>query len=205
MLIEILDLGVNNLKSITKGIASSFNGNLQVIDQASQSKSPSLIVLPGVGSFGAAMQSLRSRGFDDLIANHLGESKRIFGVCLGMQLMFQNSHESPEESGLAIFSGEVSRLDTSARVPNVGWLEADFIENEKWTGNNFASDFYFVHSYAVAVKEDLAVLAKSLHGTQEFASAVKSDLALGVQFHPEKSSRAGHELLRNIVDWSQSA
>jgi glutamine amidotransferase len=119
--------------------------------------------------------------------------------------MFQNSHESPEESGLAIFSGEVSRLDTSARVPNVGWLEADFIENEKWTGNNFASDFYFVHSYAVAVKEDLAVLAKSLHGTQEFASAVKSDLALGVQFHPEKSSRAGHELLRNIVDWSQSA
>ena len=205
MQIEILDLGVNNLKSITRGIASSCSANLSVIDHASQSKSPSLLVLPGVGAFGAAMQSLRSRGFDELIFNHLENGKRILGVCLGMQLMFQSSNESQGETGLSIFPGNVVKLDNSARVPNVGWLEADFIQNEKWTGNDFASDFYFVHSFAVPLSDDLPILAKSLHGNTEFASAVKSDVAIGVQFHPEKSSRAGQELLRNVIEWSQSA
>jgi hypothetical protein len=140
--------------------------------------------------------------------NHLEEQGLIKAFEYTYELAWNSMkdfYESQGETGLSIFPGNVVKLDNSARVPNVGWLEADFIQNEKWTSNDFASDFYFVHSFAVPLSDDLPILAKSLHGNTDFASAVKSDVAIGVQFHPEKSSRAGQELLRNVIEWSQSA
>lgn len=205
MKIEVLDLGINNLKSLTTALKSLSNIDLKVIDDASQGENPELLILPGVGAFGEAMKRIRERSFDSLIIDHIVKGNKIFGVCLGMQLLFEESDESPNCSGLGIFSGGVKRLNRNARVPNVGWLEAKYAPNPNWITNLEKHEYYFVHSYAAVPSNAAEILAKSVHGGEEFASAVISDRAFGVQFHPEKSSAAGEELLSGLVCWTSNA
>jgi glutamine amidotransferase len=205
MKIEVLDLGINNLKSLTTGLNALSNVDLVVIDDASKTKSPDLIVLPGVGAFGEAMKRMRERSFDSLVKDHITKGNKIFGVCLGMQLLFEESDESPNCSGLGIFSGGVKRLNRNARVPNVGWLEAKYSPNPNWMTKLEKNEYYFVHSYAAVPSNAAEILAKSVHGGEEFASVVISDRAFGVQFHPEKSSGAGEELLSGLFSWTSDA
>lgn len=206
MNLEILDLGVNNLKSILIGFSElNKNGQISIIDDANKSESPDLLVLPGVGAFGVAMERIRDRGFDSLIANHTNYGKKVFGVCLGMQLMFESSEESENVSGLGLFDGIVKRLPGNEKVPNVGWLEAEFLERQLWNLNPLDGDFYFVHSYYVEPKITDQVFAQSMHGDFAFASAMLSDKALGVQFHPEKSSNSGLKVLESVIEWASYA
>ena len=204
MKIEILDLGINNLRSLTTGLKALSSVDLVVIDDAIKSKSPDLIVLPGVGAFGEAMSRICERSFDSLIKDHIVKGNKIFGVCLGMQLLFEESDESPNCSGLGIFSGRVKRLNSNARVPNVGWLEAKYSPNQNWLTKLEMNEYYFIHSFATVPSDASEILAKSVHGGEEFVSAVISERALGVQFHPEKSSAAGEELLSGVLTWADN-
>ena len=206
MNLEILDLGVNNLKSLSIGLTELNKlAKISIIDDANKSEAPDLLVLPGVGAFGVAMQRIRDRGFDALMNNHKSYGKRIFGVCLGMQLMFESSEESDDSSGLGFFSGRVRRLPENEKVPNVGWLEAEFQDCKQWELNSLDGDFYFVHSYYVDSTDPHQVFARSMHGSFAFTSAILSDHALGVQFHPEKSSTAGLKVLESAVEWARNA
>ncbi len=203
---EILDLGVNNLKSLLIGFSEvNKNGRISIIDEANKSESPDLLVLPGVGAFGVAMQRIRDRGFDSLIENHKNSGKKAFGICLGMQLMFESSEESENIPGLGIFAGGVRRLPENEKVPNVGWLEAEFQKRLQWNSNPLDGDFYFVHSYYAEPKEPDQVFARSMHGDFSFTSAILSDHALGVQFHPEKSSNSGLKVLESVIEWAGNA
>lgn len=164
-----------------------------------------LMVLPGVGAYGAAIGELRSRGLDQVVADHVGAGKPLFGVCLGMQLLSERSEESPGVSGLGFIPGEVRRLIPTggARVPNVGWsgLEARS-RAEAFPTLTGTRDFYFVHSYAFVPDDDEDVLATSLFGEGRFVAGVWRDNVLGLQFHPEKSSRGGIRVLSEVVAWA---
>jgi glutamine amidotransferase len=202
MKIEILDLGINNLKSLTTGLQALGDVDLSVIDNASSSNNPDLLVLPGVGAFGEAMRRIQDRAFDYLIQRHIENGHKIFGICLGMQLLFEESEETPNCLGLGIFRGKVQRLNSHARVPNIGWLDAKYLPNPNWETKLNKFQYYFVHSYTAVPVNSSEVLATSIHGRDEFVAAVISEQALGVQFHPEKSSAAGEELLIAVLAWA---
>lgn len=201
--IEILDLGINNLKSLSSALASLDVDSFRVIEDANESKKPKLLILPGVGAFGAAMARLRSRGFENLIQKHLESQGSLFGVCLGMQLLGNTSDESPGVRGLNLISGDSKKLPSSpsARVPNVGWLDITPTFNnflESFSGN----DFYFVHSYWFNAdsKEDILLTAE--HDLEKFPAAIMKDRVLGFQFHPEKSSYSGLKILGEVISWA---
>ncbi len=151
------------------------------------------------------MGRMRERSFDELIALHTSKGNKVFGVCLGMQLLFNESEESPGCLGLGVLSGKVRRLSDNARVPNVGWMDATYIPNPNWRMNLSKTEYYFVHSYAAHPDVTSEILATSCHGDEDFTSAIISDKAFGVQFHPEKSSVAGEQLLFGLIDWASDA
>jgi glutamine amidotransferase len=163
------------------------------------------MVLPGVGAFGAAMAEMHQRGLDETVHNHVGSGGYLFGVCLGMQLLTSDSEESAGVDGLSLIPGHVRRLTPSAgaRVPNMGWAPSGAVrDDERFAVLNRPVDFYFVHSFAVVPDEDADVLARSEFGDAPFVSAIARDNVIGVQFHPEKSSRPGSELLTQVLDWA---
>ena len=203
--VEVLDLGINNLASLRRGLSNAGARNLQVIATAEESKGATLLVLPGVGAFGAAVDVLTSRGLDDTIRHHVARGGYLVGVCLGMQLLASSSEESPGVRGLGLVPGEVRRLEPGAqdRVPNMGWSESTATRpDDAFPVLHRDVDYYFVHSYAVAPECDDDILATSTFGQTSFVSAVQRDNVLGVQFHPEKSSRPGAQFLVEVLEWA---
>lgn len=203
--IEVLDLGINNLASLRRGLADAGAHEHRVIASSNDSRGADLMVLPGVGAFGAAIDELAQRGLDEAVHRHVAAGGYLFGVCLGMQLLTTASEESPDAPGLDLIHGTARRLEANAgaRVPNFGWSEtstpsgpADFAVLER------GLDYYFVHSYAVVPDDDADVLAVSTFGERSFVSAILHDNVLGVQFHPEKSSRPGSQLLAEVLEWA---
>lgn len=206
-MIEVLSLGLNNLGSITHGLSEVTSAEIKVITNATESSGRGLLVVPGTGHFGAAMREIQARGFDMLLTNAASSgSRKIFGVCLGMQLLFQSSDEAPEENGLQLIESKIERLQFPAgcsdRIPRVGWEEITSREPDGLLSVASGRDVYFSHSYASLTfpKFDetlltnhcgLPVLAGFLHG--QFA---------GFQFHPERSSETGRALLKAIVEWA---
>jgi glutamine amidotransferase len=204
--IEVLDLGINNLASLRRGLEDAGAHTHRVIASSNESRGADLMVLPGVGAFGAAIAELESRGLDEAVKRHVASGGYLFGVCLGMQLLTTGSEESPDAPGLDLIPGRAVRLtpNTDARVPNMGWTEAVAADDpdEEFTVFERALDFYFVHSYAVVPDDEADALAHSQFGDQRFVSAIRHDKILGVQFHPEKSSRPGHQLLSEVLEWA---
>jgi glutamine amidotransferase len=203
--VEVLDLGINNLASLRRGLSAAGARELRVIASNEESRGADLMVLPGVGAFGAAVNELKQRGLDETLKHHVARGGYLVGVCLGMQLLTTASEESPREIGLDFVHGQVRRLEPNAgaRVPNMGWGSSK-------TGDasiDFPTlarplDYYFVHSFAVIPDNDDDILATSSFGDLHFVSAIIHDNVLGVQFHPEKSSRPGAQLLAEILEWA---
>lgn len=203
--IEVIDLGVNNLASLVRGFRNVADIELRTVASAAESRGADLMVLPGVGAFGAAIEELRTRGLDDLVREHVASGGPLFGVCLGMQLLVNASEESPGRTGLGFIPGEVKKLEASerARVPNMGWTGA----SPSAAAQDFPSladeaDYYFVHSYAVQPADEQHVLAWSEFDGRPFVSGLIRDNVLGVQFHPEKSSFGGQRFLAEVVEWA---
>ena len=152
------------------------------------------IVLPGVGSFAAAMDWLDANGISDALRRAVANGAYLLGVCVGHQLLFASSNEMGERAGLGIIDGHITRFDTTLPVPQIGWNSVtatstlfEGVENES---------FYFVHSYAAKTSRD--AIANARYGS-EYVAAVQRDRVFGVQFHPEKSSAVGLRVLRNFV------
>jgi glutamine amidotransferase len=203
--VEVLDLGINNLASLRRGLRDAGAKDLRVIASSEESHGADLMVLPGVGAFGAAMAELEQRGLGATLRHHVARGGYLFGVCLGMQLLASASEESAGVDGLRFIPGQVRRLIPSgeARVPNMGWGSSRAPGNaDPFSVLTKSVDFYFVHSFAVVPDDEANILAVSDFGDQSFVSAIALDNVIGVQFHPEKSSRPGSELLAQVLDWA---
>jgi len=188
--IAIVDLGIGNLANVRKALGGVITNDPYEIDRAEK------IVLPGVGNFGAVMERLEPlRG---VILDTINEGKPFLGICLGMQLLFEESEESPGSRGLGVFEGKVVRF-RGVRTPHIGWNQV-FPSKEcpLFEGIKEGAYFYFVHSYYVNPRDEEVVAAKTDYESMVFTSAVCKDNVFGVQFHPEKSSKNGLRLLKNF-------
>lgn len=194
----LIDSPYANIANIARALRTAGADSLQVSDDPAAIRAARQIVLPGVGSFAAAMQWLRERGVDSAIADAVAAGASLLGVCVGHQVLFQSSVEMGVTRGLGLLQGEVRALDGPLPVPQIGWNRVRFEDNVLFRGIASGTPFYFVHSYAVRAPDETA---RATYGG-EFSAAVQRGRIFGVQFHPEKSSVAGLQLLRNFAAWN---
>jgi glutamine amidotransferase len=192
MRIRIMDYGVGNLHSISKGLERA-GGQVEVVSDPASLIEAECIVFPGVGAFGAAMRKL-APVLPELRSALLGGVPAL-GVCLGMQILFERSEESSGE-GVSVLKGGVRRL-SAKRVPHMGWNDVVAADDALFEGVPSGSKFYFANSYICLPQEKVGI-AETEYG-ERFVSAVRRGLLCGVQFHPEKSGSPGLRLLSNFV------
>lgn len=201
--VAIVDYGLCNLDSVARAVEEC-GGVPLVTDDPRAIRSGSHIILPGVGAFADAMARMRQRGLDAALTEAVREHHVPFlGICLGMQLMATVGHEGGETAGLGLVEGEVRRLEPDGpgtRIPHVGWNEVAWVRDSPLArGLPDGKDFYFVHSYHLVCQREDEVLARTPY-CGGFAAAVQGgENVFGVQFHPEKSQKAGFHLLRNFI------
>lgn len=202
-MIGVIDYGMGNLFSVQKALE-----RLEVPFFISESKAElekaDGLILPGVGAFPDAMKKLTETGLVDFIIRKAGEGVPLLGICLGMQLLFSSSEEHGEHKGLNLLKGKVVRFsgktktNEAYKVPHIGWNKLIFNKREDAILSNLSEDFaYFVHSYYVHPDEDV-VIAYSEYDV-DVPAVVGKENVFGMQFHPEKSSRLGMELLLNFT------
>lgn len=195
----ILDYGSGNVRSVFN-LFSAVDEAVKVSNEPSDIRDATHLVLPGVGSFAAAMRKIRECLPLELIEAEVAGGKPMLGICVGMQVLAEVGTEFGEHSGLGWIPGRVEQLDTGGRpLPHVGWNDIAVRQpHPLLNGLGDAPDFYYVHSYAFEPEDPDAVLATSEFG-ETFAAVVAADQLMGVQFHPEKSQRAGLKLVRNFI------
>jgi len=202
MRVAIVDHGQCNIDSIARAVEDC-GGTVIRATQADHLSHAGSIVLPGVGAFGNAMRALRQNGLDVAMARKVLEEKTpLLGICLGMHMLTRGSEESEGVPGLGWIDADVRRLVptlATERVPHVGWNTVDLSRDAAlFDGIAKDRDFYFVHSYHVVPGSQDTVLGTTAF-CGRFVSAVSRDNIFGVQFHPEKSQKAGFQLLRNFL------
>ncbi len=199
MTIAIIDYGVGNLRSVEKAFTSQsipavVSSDEEVLRAADK------LVLPGVGAFAACMRGLQERGFDELVITAANSGKPIIGLCVGLQMLFDEGHEFGLHRGLGLLPGRVVRFPAGVRVPHVGWNQVAIKRDHPiFRDLPDQSFFYFVHSYYVEPAEETCVLGETEYESS-FASVCGRGSVIGVQFHPEKSQAAGLKLLRNFAE-----
>jgi len=202
--VAIIEYGMGNLHSVARAVEEC-GGTPIISDRRADVEDAASVILPGVGSFAAGMRNIRERGLDELLVRHVLERGIPFlGVCLGMQLMAARGEEGGDTAGLGWIDGEVRRLRPDApgvRLPHVGWNNVlyDGLPCPLLKGIPSGKDFYFVHSFALTCRRQEDFLARTPY-CGGFASVIGRGRAFGVQFHPEKSQRAGFQLLKNFLD-----
>lgn len=196
-MIVIIDYGVGNLASITNtlnklGIPNKISSNPSVIKKAES------LILPGVGAAGQGMENLKKKGLDKVIVEETEKGKPFFGICLGMQLLFERSEEGSVDC-LGILKGSVKKFKMMRKVPQIGWNQIDIKQRlNLFKDIKDKSYFYFVNSFYCLPKHKKVIAAVTNYG-ETFASIVAQDNVIGVQFHPEKSGPVGLKLLENFV------
>jgi glutamine amidotransferase len=194
--LAVLDYEMSNLRSATKAL-ERLGARVTVARAPGEAAGADAVVLPGVGHFGEAMRRIRAAGLDEAVARAVAEGTPLLGICLGMQLLFEESEESPGVAGLGVLPGAVRRLRTPLKVPHIGWSRVTWAPGAPIgpAGDDAGdSTYYFVHSYACEPADPALVLGRADHGVA-FCAAAGREGVTGVQFHPEKSSAAGLGLL----------
>ena len=199
MSIAIIDYGVGNLRSVEKAFHAS-GVDAQVSPDVDVLRSADKLVLPGVGAFRACMEALTERGFDRLVRERVGEGTPLLGVCVGMQMLFEESEEFGTTKGLGFLRGRVRRFPEGLRVPQVGWNQVVWKGGHALSkGINDKTFFYFVHSFYCDAGDAEAVVGETEYGITYPSVAARGNVC-GVQFHPEKSQSAGLRLLKNFAE-----
>jgi len=196
--LAIIDYGVGNLRSVERAFAATGNP-ATITDDLSLLRQAKGLVLPGVGAFAACMKALSSRGFDALVRERVVEGTPLLGICVGMQMLFEESEEFGNATGLGLIRGRVRRLPREKLVPRVGWNQIkkrnphpilSRIEDHAF--------FYFVHSYYCEVGDERIVVGETDYGIT-YPSVIGHGDLCGVQFHPEKSQAVGLQLLSSFA------
>jgi len=211
-MIAVVDAGLGNLRSVAKALEAT--GTLQPVRVTSDPvvvREAARVVVPGQGAFGDCASALGPEApLGRAIADSIRGGKPYLGICLGMQVLFEDSEESPGHPGLGIFRGHVRRLpagmrdenDRRLKIPHIGWARVavrathpvlDVPSADNW--------FYFVHSYHALPEDQSLIAAVAAFGSLPVTAAIARDNVVAVQYHPEKSQGAGLELLRQFVEW----
>lgn len=196
--VAIIDYGVGNLRSVEKAFAAT--GCEAIISKdESVLREATRLVLPGVGAFAACMKSLQERGFDRLVSERVRDGACVLGVCVGMQLLFDESDEFGATRGLGLIAGSVRRFADDLVVPHVGWNQIHQRRpHPLFAGIADDSFYYFVHSFYCQPLDANVVAGETVYGGP-YASVVAKGNICGVQFHPEKSQAVGLRLLKNFA------
>ncbi len=203
LVVGIIDYKINNILSVYNGVRK-LGYKAKIIKNIKDKGDYNYIILPGVGSFGAAMNNLNSTGLSDFIREKaLVQRIPFLGICLGMQLMADDSIELNYNKGLSLIEGNVLKLNTKYRIPHVGWNNVIFSKKSRlFKGIANKSNFYFVHSYYYNCKQKY-IIGKVDYGNK-FTAAIQNNNIFGVQFHPERSQRVGLELLKNFLEYKNT-
>lgn len=202
--IAIIDYEMGNLKSIYKclkylDVRSAITSDPKIILNADG------VILPGVGAFGDAIKHLKEKKLLDIIYQLINEGKPLFGICLGLQLLFETSSEMGSFRGLKLLKGEVILFDVKKviKVPHIGWNSVELLNRDHFLIQEIPNNtyFYFVHSFYSVPENEENLLGLTKYGEIEFCSIVSNDNIVATQFHPEKSSKYGIKIYQNFIDF----
>ncbi len=202
-MIGIIDYDAGNLKSVEKALLSLGEEAVVTRDRSELLKADK-VILPGVGNFGDAMGKLKSYGLDEVIRDVVKKGTPFLGICLGLQLLFEESEEAPGVPGLGILKGKILRIpeEPGLKIPHIGWNSL-MLQNEGrlFQGLEEEPYVYFVHSYYLKAEDEQIVKAVTEYGTRiQIHASVERDNVFACQFHPEKSSGTGLKILKNFAE-----
>lgn len=201
-MIAIVDYGAGNLQSVQKAL-DFIGAKNRITENAAEIEAADAVILPGVGSFGDAMHSLRRSGLLETVRAAALSDTPFLGICLGLQLLFEKSEESPDAVGLGVMEGEIRRFpsDMGLKIPQIGWNSLQITPDcPLYHGVENGAYVYFVHSYYLAAKHAHDVAARAEYGIEFHASVADPEKKLfATQFHPEKSGAVGLQILRNFA------
>jgi imidazole glycerol-phosphate synthase subunit HisH len=194
--IAVLDYGMGNIHSVSRALTAA-GGDVVVTDDDAAVQRADALLIPGVGHFGACVRALRDAGLEQAARDFVASGRPVFGVCVGMQILFDGSDEDAE-AGLGILPGTVRKLPDTVKVPHMGWNTVNWSGrgHPYTTGIADGTYFYFVHSFA---PEPTAAMTGATEHGRAFAAVVAKDNVFATQFHPEKSGDAGLRLYASFV------
>ena len=203
-MVAVIDYGVGNLYSVEKALAAA-GAEPCVTSERSLLEDAERIVLPGVGAFGDCMRNLEATGLIPVIRRSIDAGKPLLGICVGLQILFEGSEESPGVPGLGIFPGMVRKIKAPGlKVPHMGWNSLSFAEGREdealFRVLPSQTYVYFVNSYHAVPEDEKIIAARTEHG-EPLTAAVARGSVVASQFHPEKSGDVGLAILRNFVKW----
>jgi len=208
-MIALIDYGMGNLHSVAKALERA-GGKVTLVSKPESLARASRIVLPGVGAFRDCIGALRETGMDEAILAFLASEKPFLGICLGMQVLMDVSHEFGQYKALGLIPGAVKKFPDSHpgrgfKIPHMGWNDV-VLSGDKPAHSVLAplsgKQVYYVHSYYCAPDNPKHILAACSYGDYPFAAAIGRDNFIGVQFHPEKSQQAGLAMLKSFLKWN---
>ncbi len=202
MTLAIIDYDMGNLKSVSKAL-EAVGAEVCITRDPEKIRNAEKIVLPGVGAFGKCMENLKNYGLIDIIKESIKSGKYFLGICLGLQLLFEESEEFGPVKGLGILKGKVVKFNhASLKIPHMGWNQIKYKGGETpplLDGIPDQSSFYFVHSYYV-MPADQTIITTETDYAGFFCSSIQKENILATQFHPEKSQELGLKMLENFVN-----
>lgn len=205
--VAVIEYGLGNVKSLCHAL-NYLGAEVNLTADASEISKSDVIVLPGVGAFEYGMQQLKKRNIDKVLKSEAETGKPLMGICLGMQLLFDESSEFVVSEGLGLISGRVEKLNSHGnfKLPHMGWNSLHLPENlSSWDGtvmegiDVYKDSFYFVHSYAAKPDNDRDILSVTEYAGKKFCSSVQSENVIGCQFHPEKSAEQGLSVFKSFL------
>ncbi len=199
-MIILIDYGVGNLYSVAKAVAS-VGGDVKISGDVDDLKNSEKIILPGVGAFGDCMKNLSATNLIPELKREIADGKKILGICVGLQILFAGSEESPCVDGLKIFGGQVKKICAGGlKIPHMGWNSIKFGDSKLFAGLSSENPyFYFVHSFH-AVPDDKNLISATTNYGETVTAAVERENIFATQFHPEKSGDVGLKILKNFVE-----
>ncbi|MBE7045208.1 MAG: imidazole glycerol phosphate synthase subunit HisH [Ruminococcaceae bacterium] len=200
-MIAVIDYGAGNLHSV-KNALDALGAESIVTAVPEEIIAADKVILPGVGAFGDAMQALRASGMDKVVCDCVAQGKPLFGICLGLQLLFEESEEAPGVAGLGILKGKFVRIPNGEglKIPHMGWNDLTFTKPSRiFAGLEAHPYVYFVHSYYLNTPTPEVVSAYTQYGVR-MDIAVESGNLFATQFHPEKSGTVGMQILKNFIE-----